>query len=148
MQMLLVIGFGVMFSTFLSGPIAVLATIGMLIGGMVRPYMLDLSLGKTYGGGPVESLIRILTQQNVVVEMEAGLRTTVAKTVDAFLLKCLWVTAHILPEFGRYSASDYVSYGFNTPWNWIGQQGLTALGFAVALFVAGYFFLKTREVAR
>ena len=148
MQMLLVIGFGVMFSTFLSGPIAVLATVGMVIGGMVRGYMLDLANGPQYGGGPVESLIRILTQQNMVVEMETGLRTTVAQTIDAFLQKCLWVTAHLLPEFGRFSGSDYVSYGFDIPGNWIGQQGLTALGFAVALFVAGYFFLKTREVAR
>lgn len=148
MQMLLVIGFGVMFSTFLSGPIATLATVGMLIGGFFREYMIDLATGKTYGGGPVESFIRILTQQNVVVEMEAGLRTTVAKSVDAVLLKCLYVTAHLLPEFGKYSAADYVSYGFNTPANWIAQQGLTALGFVVVLFIAGYFFLKTREVAR
>lgn len=154
MQMLLVIGFGVMFSTFLSGPIATLATVGMLIGGMVRPFMLALATGKTiegkivYGGGPVESLIRMLTQQNMIVPMEEGFRKTVAKAVDTVLLKCLEVTAYIVPEFDRYSAADYVSYGFNVPANWIGQHGLTALGFAVALFVAGYFFLKTREVAR
>ena len=148
MQMLLLIGFGVMFSTFLSGPIATVATVGILIGGMVRPDVVELAAGPKYGGGPIESLVRILEQMNMVVGMEKGFQTTVIKKVDAFLLDCLGAVAHILPDFGSFSAADYVSYGFNVPGNWIAQHGLTVLGFFVVLFVTGYFFLKTREVAR
>ena len=36
LQMVLVIGFGVMFSTFLSGPVAMIATVGVLLGGLLR----------------------------------------------------------------------------------------------------------------
>ncbi|MGD9127861.1 MAG: hypothetical protein PVH19_10840, partial [Planctomycetia bacterium] len=148
MQMLLLIGFGVMFSTFLSGPIATLATVGILIGGMVRANVVELADGPKYGGGPIESLIRILTQMNMVVPMDEGVRTTVAQRVDKFLLDCLGAVSHILPDFNGFSAADYVSYGFNVSGNWIAQHGLTTLGFAVVLFITGYFFLKTREVAR
>ena len=35
--------------------------------------MQRLALGKTYGGGPSESLIRLLNQQNVVSELNPGL---------------------------------------------------------------------------
>ena len=56
--------------------------------------------------------------------------------------------AQILPPLGQFDCADYVAYGFNISANWIGQRGLTTLGFAVVLLVVGYFFLKTREVAR
>lgn len=148
MQMVLVIGFGVMFSTFLTGPVAMLATVGMLVGGFFRGYMIELALGQTWGGGPVESLIRILTQDNVVSDMPEGVRTVVAQTVDAVLQWGLRVVAQLLPSFGDFDCASYVAYGFNVPGNWIAERGLTTLGFAVALFVVGYFFLKTREVAR
>ena len=82
LQMLLVIALGVMFSTFLSGPVAMLATLGALLGGFFNDFMFRLATGQTYGGGPFESLIRLLTQQNVTAEMEPGLRTTVAQTLD------------------------------------------------------------------
>ncbi|HBO44421.1 MAG TPA: hypothetical protein DD670_10910 [Planctomycetaceae bacterium] len=148
MQMVLVVGFGVMFSTFLSGPIAMVATVGMLLGGFFRGFMLKLALGETYGGGPVESFIRMLTQDNVVSDLPEGLRTTVAQTIDAVLQVGLRAVAQILPPFGEFNCANYVAYGFNISSDWIAQRGLTALGFAVVLFVVGYFFLKTREVAR
>ncbi len=148
MQMVLVIGFGVMFSTFLSGPVAWIATVGMLVGGFCRGFVLKLALGETYGGGPVESFIRLITQDNVVSDLPEGLRTTVAQTVDAVLQRGLWVIAQILPPLGEFDCANYVAYGFNISADWIGQRGLTTLGFAVALLVVSYFFLKTREVAK
>ena len=148
MQMVLVACFGVMFSTFLSGPIAMLATSGMLIGGIFRSSVLELSLGKNYGGGPAESVIRIFTHQNIIAAAEPGLQTTVAQMFDAVVRPCLWLAAQILPEFGRFSSADYLAYGFNISSTWICEQGLTVFGFFLLLFVAGSFFLKTREVAR
>ena len=82
LQTVLVIALGVMFSTFLSGPVAMLATLGTLVGGFFNDFMFRLATGQTYGGGPFESIIRILTQQNVTSEAEPGLRTTVAQTLD------------------------------------------------------------------
>ncbi len=148
MQMVLVASFGVMFSTFLSGPIAMLATVGSLIGGIFRSSVLELSLGKNYGGGPAESVIRIFTHQNIISEAEPGLQTTVAQMFDAVVRPCLWLAAQVLPEFGQFSCADYLAYGFNIPSAWICEQGFTVLGFSFLLFVAGSFFLKTREVAR
>ena len=154
MQMVLVIAFGVMFSTFLSGPVAMIATVGALLGGFFRPFMMALAVGVTpegkpvYGGGPVESFIRMLTQQNMIVEMEPGLQRTVAETIDGALKPLLKAMAQILPEFNQFSSADYVAYGFNISGDWVAEHGLTTLGFFVALFVAGYFFLKTREVAK
>ncbi len=149
MQMVLVASFGVMFSTFLSGPIAMLATVGALIGGIFRSSVLELSLGKNYGGGPAESVIRIFTHQNITSAAEPGLQTDVAKMFDEYAVQpCLWLAAQVLPEFGKFNCANYLAYGFNISSTWICEQGLTMLGFFFLLFVAGSFLLKTREVAR
>ena len=148
MQMVLVVCFGVMYSTFLSGPIAMLATLGTLIGGYFSGFMGKLASGETYGGGPVESFIRIITQKNLVTELEPGFSAIFAVMCDAVLQIGLGVMAVILPNFGAFSCSDYVANGFNVPFNWILQHGLTTLAYFALLFLVGHLFFKSREVAR
>lgn len=148
LQMMLVTGIGVTYSTFLSGPISLLATLGTLVGGFFRPFMSELGAGDLLGGGPVESLIRLLTQQNMISPMEPGARTRVAQMVDNLLEPALGAAAAVLPEFGRFSFAGYVAYGFDISSGEISKCLLQALAFLVPVFVAAYFFLKTREVAR
>jgi hypothetical protein len=147
LQMLLVIGLGVGFSTFLSGPVAILATAGSLILGFFSDFMYRLATGQTYGGGPVESLVRLVTQQNVVSEMEPGPRTTMAKMMDVVINGPLWVMSKILPPFGDFSCADYVAYGFDVSPDVMLINAFRAMAFLLPVFVAGYLFLKTREIA-
>jgi hypothetical protein len=148
LQMLLVTGFGVMFSTFLSGPVAMLATAGTMLGGFFSSFMQKLAAGETYGGGPMESMIRLVTQDNVIQELEPGLSTDAAKMTDAVLQAGLGITATLLPAFGEFNYSSYVSHGFDISVDLMLVRSVTTLGFLLPVFVFGYFFLKTREIAR
>ena len=157
LQMVLVIGVGVMLSTFLSAPIALLATLGVITGGLCSNFMRRLALStssedfvqeRVYGGGPLESLIRLGSQQNITEPMEPGLSTTMAKMTDLLLAYPLWLASQVLPPLGEFSYSDYVAYGFDVSADTMLRCVIRALGFMVPLFVAGYFFLKTREVGR
>ncbi len=148
LQMVLVIGLGVMFSTFLSGPIALVATLGTMVGGFFSQFMGRLGAGEVIGGGPLEALIRLLTQQNLITEMEPGLRTRVAKMVDPVLQKVLSAASSVLPNFGEFSFADYVAYGFDISPDLLLRCVLHAGAFLLPVFVAGYFFLKLREVAK
>ena len=122
--------------------------------GLFRDFIVELASGKMIGGGPTEALNRILKQQNLITEMEPGLKTTVEKTLDRMLEEFLGVLASILPDFTRFSFADYVSYGFNIPSSLAGgndllwQSAFRALGFLLPVFVAAYLILKTREVAK
>ena len=102
---------------------------------------------KVIGGGAFEAAIRIITQQNVTSEMEPGLRTTVAQMLDTVMGIPLWLAAAVLPEFGRFNFADFVAYGFDISPNRAVQCTLCAMAFLLPVFVAGYFFLKTREIA-
>ncbi len=149
LQMVLIIGFGVMFSTFLSGPVAMLATVGTLIGGLSNELLGSLSKGEALGGGPFEAFWRLVTQSNITSALEPSLKTDVVKTADMVSALGLRVFSAILPPFGDFSYAESVAYGFYVSWNpWILVPTLRAMAFLIPVFVAGYFFLKTREVAR
>jgi hypothetical protein len=149
LQMVLVIGFGVMFSTFLSGPVAMLATVGAMVGGFFSDFLTRLSHGTVLGGGPFESIIRLLKQENMITELEPGIRTTAAKMADVVAEAGLRVIAAILPPFTDFNYADWVAYGFDISWDpWIWVPTVRALAFLIPVFVAGFFFLKTREVAQ
>ncbi len=148
LQTLLIISLGVFFSTFLSGPVAMIATLGALVGGFFNDFMYRLATQQTYGGGPFESLYRLLTQQNVTSELPPGLTSTVVKTLDQPAQSCLWLLANILPDFGHYSFSEFVASGFNIPGDTLLTFTCRAFGFVLPAFVAAYLCLKNREIAK
>jgi hypothetical protein len=148
MQMVLMIAFGVMFSTFLSGPVALTATLGALVGGLFNDFMTQLAHHQVIGGGPTEAVVRILKQQNVVTELDPGLGTTVVKMLDKPAELFLRLMSSILPSFGDFGYAGFVAYGYNVDLNMLAVHLVTTLSFLVPLFIAGYFFLKTREIAR
>jgi len=148
LQMVLVIAFGVMFSTFLSGPVAMIATLGALLGGFFGDFMTKLALGEVPGGGPIEAFGRLLSQKNVVTELDPGLGTSVTVMVDAVLQFGLRIMSDILPPFADFSYASYLAYGFDVSWNVLLVRTVTAVGFLLPLFVIGHLFLRNREVAR
>jgi hypothetical protein len=148
LQMSLLTALGVFFSTFLSGPVALLSTAGMLVGGLWHDFLFKLATGQTYGGGPFESLVRLATQDNVISEMEAGLRTNVVKSLDTVFLAALQALAAVLPDFDKFSFADFVANGFNIPGELMLQCFCNAVAFVVPVFIASYFCFKMREVAK
>ena len=146
---LVVISFGVLFSTFLSAPVAVLATAGAMLGGLFHEFMYQLAMHQTYGGGPFESIVRILTQDNVTSELPPCFRTTVVQTLDQPAELGLWVIASVLPDLSRYQVfANSVASGFNIPGDTLLAYTLRTFGFMLPLFVAAYLCLKNREIAK
>ncbi|MCC6126798.1 MAG: hypothetical protein IT426_17685 [Pirellulales bacterium] len=148
LQMCVLTALGVFFSTFLSGPVAILSTAGLLVAGLWHDFLFRLATGQTYGGGPFESLVRLFTQDNVISEMEPGLRATVVQSLDSVFLVVLKALAAILPDFEKLSFADYVANGFNIPGELFVKCLCTAAAFIVPVFVASYFCFKMREVAK
>jgi hypothetical protein len=147
-QMLLVTSFGVMFSTFLSGAVAMMATLSALVLGFRTQFILDVAKGVIQGGGPIESFIRIIKQQNVTTQLEPGLTTDIVQTVDRGFMFFMTSVTSLLPNFNNFSNVNYLAHGFDIPPDVVLVQICTALGYLAAVFAIGYFFLKTREVAR
>ena len=54
----------------------------------------------------------------------------------------------LLPDFGRFSFSDYVAYGFDIPGGQVLKFTFRMFAFLMPVFIAGYYCLKNREVAQ
>lgn len=149
MQMVLIICLGVMFSTFLSGPVAMVATLTSLILGFFGGLALDVATGDAPGGGPIESLIRIPMQTAAMVDFDLGnpaLEATI-QTVDAGIMFTLVTLFQAIPSFGQFNTADFVAYGFNIFPGLLTRHFTMTLGYFLLTSLIGYFFLKTRELA-
>jgi hypothetical protein len=147
-QMVLVIAIGVTCSTLLNGPVAVLFTVSFILLGFFRGFFLDVATGKQVGGGPVEALVRLVTQKNEISPLQDSFGVELVKWIDWVLREAMYSLAQVLPDFRSYSSVDYVAYGFNIPTNQLAQNMAVTAAYVVGLCVIGYFCLRTREVAK
>ncbi len=147
MQMLLVICIGVTFSTFLNSAVTMLATSATIVLGSWIDRIRELASGEAPGGGPIESAIRIVTQDNIMSELDAGIMTGPIKVIDWCLLKMVEGMTYMVPDFGFLDTSSYVAYGYNISWHIVAVHLIMTLAFFVVLTTLSYFIFKTREIA-
>jgi ABC-type transport system involved in multi-copper enzyme maturation permease subunit len=147
-QMLLVTSFGVTFSTFLTGSVAMLATMSAVVLGFFGQFVRDVYTGAAHGGGPIESLIRMITQQNITTDLEmTGILAQVIKGADWVLMSLLTAATYVLPNYRQFDTAEFVADGYNIFGDLVAQQVTMAAVYFVVVGVVGYFFLKTREIA-
>ena len=148
-QMLLVTCFGVVLSTFLSGPVTMVSTMGVMIAGFFKSYLMSIGFLKELGGGPAEALVRILTQQNLVVDLPAGFATSFVKAIDGVFGAFLSLIGQAIPPLAEFSLYDNaLASGFDIPLNWMVQNSLMTFSYVIPLFIVGYLILSNREAAK
>jgi ABC-type transport system involved in multi-copper enzyme maturation permease subunit len=148
LQMVLVTCFGVMFSTFLSGPVAMIATLCAIVLGFFGGLARDVLSKVVTGGGPIESLIRIVTQKNTQSDLDVFTPVELTiKFLDSLMLGAVEGLTYILPNYSSFDTSKFVASGYDVYPSLVGQQLTMAVVYAISASVAAYFFLKTREIA-
>jgi ABC-type transport system involved in multi-copper enzyme maturation permease subunit len=145
--MVLVVGFGVMFSTMLSGPVALLATLATVVAGFFAQFIVDVATGQAQGGGPIESMIRIAKQMNLVTPLDENLSTSVVQGFDSAVMVLMRGAAFVLPDYRGLSTRHFVAYGFDIPAVLVAQHLTVTIAYLVVLTSAGYFLFKSREIA-
>jgi ABC-type transport system involved in multi-copper enzyme maturation permease subunit len=149
LQMVIVIAFGVMFSTFLSGPVAMVATLSALGLGFFGSNVDYFFESEYSGGGPLESIVRIGTQKGVMIDLDLGNESLerVIKNIDYGIMFMIFNLKNALPDFSRLSTSEFVAYGVNIFDDLMWRHATITLGYCLMACFIGYFFLKTREMA-
>ena len=54
----------------------------------------------------------------------------------------------LLPDFGTFSNVNFVASGFNVPGDLVLEQATRMAAYLLGAFLAGFMFLRMREVAR
>ncbi|CAL1151181.1 unnamed protein product [Cladocopium goreaui] len=138
MQMVIVVAVAVAASTFLSGPIAMVVTVAFILLGFYRDFFVDIALGDSYGGGPVESLVRLVTQMNVMSPFDRTPAVDAMKAVDYVLQQAMQAVSYVLPDFSAYLGRvNFVAEGFSIPGDAVLRDLTVCLAYVVGLAVAG-----------
>ncbi len=148
LQAMVLTAIGVWAGTFLSWPVALLMTIFFFVAGQVAfGFLQEFAMHSIVGGGPFESLIRLLTHENMQNNLQATPAVLTAKTLDALVTPIMARLVYIVPNFAGMDVSNTVSEGFDIDWRLLLENFLMAIAYALPFSVAGYFILKNREVA-
>jgi hypothetical protein len=148
LQAMVLTAIGVFAGTFLSWPVALLFTVAFFVAGHAAFSILrDFFLQTILGGGPFESLIRLLSHDNQMSELSPTLGVVVAKTFDSVIMPVMSTMVYLIPNLGTLDVSNTVAEGFAVGWPQMLQNTLVALAYAVPFSIGGYFILKNREVA-
>ncbi len=148
LQAMVLTAIGVFAGTFLSWPVALLTTIAFFVAGQVAfAFLLEFTRQSLLGGGPFESLIRLLTHDNQMSDLAPTLAVVTAKTFDSIVMPVMSRLVYVVPNFSALDVSNTVADGFEVQWSLLGSNLLLALAYALPFSIAGYFILKNREVA-
>jgi len=152
--MLIVTALGVMFSTFLSAPVALVASVAVLLVGQFREFISRLFQSQLTGdatiapgGGPIESLYRIVSQTSITLDLDPTPAVQAMKLADMVLLAPMRVAAGIFPSLSALGSGDFVAGGFDIPGDLLAAHASETLAYVVAFCIAGAFCLRAREVA-
>jgi ABC-type amino acid transport system permease subunit len=154
-QLMIMIALGVSLSTFLGSPLVMLSAVAVMIVGFNSEFIRKLAevdeqgnLINETGGGPIESFVRVVTQQNMMVDIDTGVFNTVIEKLDYLLVSMLQMLTYLAPNFSQMNFSDYLVYGYAVDNNQL-LIGITiTIAFLLGLTLMGYFCLKTREIAK
>ena len=147
-QMIVIIAMGVALSTFLSAPIVMLGTLVMIIVGFCTPFIRAMTEIDHEGGGPIESFIRVVTQQNMILDLDTGVSVTLIKNADKLIVQMLNSITYLAPDFSKMNFANNLTYGYAIDDQRLLISVIIALTFCVGLSILGYFALKTREIAK
>ncbi len=147
LQLLIVVSVGVMFSTFLSGIVAMLSTMVTLSVMAFANFIRRVATGEEVGGGPLESMLRMFQQKNVQTPLEGGASTNVVQGSDQVFNFSMKTLADLVPDYDKLGFSDYLTEGFNIEPDRLIIAIVLTFSFCLVTSVIGYFCLKARELA-
>lgn len=148
LQALVLASVGVFVATMLSWRVAFLATLFFFVAGLVGfSFVTGFFQASLQGGGPFESMIRLVNHQNLMADLTPTFGVLVAKTLDSIASPILATMAFVVPNLSAFDFRNTVADGFAVGWDQTIGSSLLALAYALPFTLLGLYIFKKREVA-
>lgn len=147
LRMCLVTGIAVCLSTYLTGVISLLFTMILYMGGLVQEFIQQVAMGQNPGGGPVESLFRLVRRENMAAPLEQTTANQIATTSDVFFRWIIRRLLDIIPDVERLDFTVFVAEGFDISGTQLILNALILVGYLTPWAILAYFLLRWREIA-
>jgi hypothetical protein len=150
LQLGLMLGLAVALSTYLSGVITLLTTGILYVLGFFPDFITEVALRHNVGGGPLESMMRLVRRpggEPVAGQLDTTTTAQVATGLDAVFSWSLRRVLNLIPDLANYTFTDYVAEGMSISAGQMAMSLLVLLGYLLPWAVLAYYLLKWREVA-
>jgi hypothetical protein len=146
-RLVIALAIAVACSTYLAGVLSFLTAMFLFIGGFFLDFIQEMARGMNVGGGPMESLARLVNNNVATVELDP---TPTVRALQTFDLGYRWVlrrVMNVIPDVDQYGLTDYVAQGFSIEPSFLLINFITLLAYVVPWLVAAYYLMKAREIA-
>ena len=72
---------------------------------------------------------------------------TIVEGFDTVFMTFMQAMTGMLPDYGKFTTTQYVAYGYNIDGSLMSIQLLTAFCYVFVVSLISYYLLKTREIA-
>lgn len=148
LRLCLVIGVAVACSTYLSGVIAALMTMFLYFTGFIEEFVRNLAYGRSEGGGPVESFVRLVNREGMMTPLDDTPTKRLAEGSDELFRWMFRRLLNIIPDIEMFDFTAYAAEGFDiSEINQILLCLVILIGYLLPWGILAYYLMKTREVA-
>jgi ABC-type transport system involved in multi-copper enzyme maturation permease subunit len=146
-RLCIVIALAVACSTYLSAVLSLLAAAIIFLLGYATDHLNDLATHRNIGGGPFESMSRLVRTEQPTTPLSDSAGAKVLQGLD---FGWAWVVRRIqnvIPDVESFTWTDFVSEGFNINAEYLVINLVVTLGYLLPWAVLAYYLMKSREVA-
>jgi hypothetical protein len=146
-RLVIALAISVACSTYLAGVLSFLVAMFLFVGGFFLDFIEELARGANIGGGPLESLARLIKNSTATTELDP---TPTVRALQVFDNAYRWGFRRILnviPDVDRYGLTDYVAQGFSIGPGFLLLNFITLAAYVLPWMVAAYYLMKAREIA-
>jgi hypothetical protein len=119
----------------------------LLSGKETHKFMDELVTGEVKGGGPLESIYRLITHVGPTIDLPANPAFQVIKLFDSGATSFLWLCKQVIPRLQSFNMTEFVANGFDVPFQEsLLPSFLVTAAFFIPCVMLGYFALRIREL--
>jgi hypothetical protein len=134
-------------STYLAGVLSFLVALMFYIAGFFRTVIFELAVGQNVGGGPLESLTRLIKGNQPTSDLDPTPGIKAIQNLDALWRWGLRRVMNVFPDVNQYGFSDYVAQGFSIGPDFLLINFIMLGAYVLPWMVAAYYLIKAREMA-
>jgi ABC-type transport system involved in multi-copper enzyme maturation permease subunit len=147
-RLAIVIGLAVAISTYMAGVVSFLIALFLFLAGYFQEFLITLAADTNVGGGPLESLNRLVKGQTPAGEADKQTPSVqVALFGDDIFRWVLRRFMNILPDAERFTWSNYLAQGFSIRPDFIVLNLLFLVGYLLPWAILAYYLMRSREIA-
>jgi ABC-type transport system involved in multi-copper enzyme maturation permease subunit len=146
-RLVIALAIAIALSTYFAGVLSFLIAMFVFIGGFFLEFITELARGLNVGGGPLESLARLVKNSTATVDLDPTPTVRALQNLDGIYRWLLRRVMNVIPDVDRYGMTDYVAQGFSIAPDFLLINLITLVGYVLPWLVASYYLMKAREIA-